>query len=92
MNISRAVGEPSPKTVWVRVAARMVHLGHVETTFAISRSLAGRSAAGMGGPSNPASPNRVAGVGAEVGAGLGLAAGFEVDRDAGVRFMVAGSG
>ena len=42
MNISRAVGEPVPKTVWVRVAARCGQRWQTATSAASAASSAGR--------------------------------------------------
>ena len=57
MNISRAVGLPSPKTVWVRVSARTVHFRQPATSSARACNTASRSSMGMGGESKPGSSN-----------------------------------
>ncbi len=53
MNIKRVVGEPTPKTVWVRVSARCGHLRQAATVVAsVSRS-GSRFSGGRGGLSKP---------------------------------------
>ena len=73
-NMSRAVGAPEPKTVWVREAARCGHWAQTATSAASAASNPGRSAAGTGGPSNPVAPNKVAASGAAANSGRGVRA------------------
>jgi hypothetical protein len=57
MNINRAVGDPSPNTVCVRLATSRGHRVQAATSEASVKSLAGRSEIATSGSASSGSPN-----------------------------------